>query len=203
MSDSRVMGSLDRLPWLADEPVRRSEPANRRSSNLIGWAAAAIALVAAVAFWLGTRTPTQDALPSTARPSATVAVPPPRPAPASEARAAPQSQAAPVEAPQIRVVRVPEIRIVPVPAAKPPTAPQVSATPEPAAAASVESEKTVATQEAAPKAPAQLQLRPWQPRVVAAWTAKPPQPVPISTTWCSGPSASFSHTSSSFAIEAS
>ena len=28
-----------------------------------------------------------------------------------------------------------------------------------------------------------------QPRVAAAWTAKPPQPVPISSTWSSGPSS--------------
>ena len=42
-----------------------------------------------------------------------------------------------------------------------------------------------------------------QPRVAAAWTAKPPQPVPISSTWSSGPRSSLSQTRSSLAIDAS
>ena len=33
-----------------------------------------------------------------------------------------------------------------------------------------------------------------QPRVTAAWTARPPQPVPISSRWSSGPRSSFSQT---------
>ena len=42
-----------------------------------------------------------------------------------------------------------------------------------------------------------------QPRVLAAYTAKPPQPVPISTTWSPAAMSSFSQTSSSLAIDAS
>jgi hypothetical protein len=166
MSDSRVVGGLERLPWLADEPVRRSAPENRRSWNVTGWVAAAVALVAAVSFWLGTRTPTQDAWPS-ARPSATVAVPPPKPVPMQEAPAAPQQQVAPVAVPQIRVVRVPEIRLVPVPSAKTPEAPEVSAAPDQTPVKPAANDKPLATPGGVAKAPAEVPLRPWQPRVVA------------------------------------
>ncbi len=42
-----------------------------------------------------------------------------------------------------------------------------------------------------------------QPRVVAAWMAKPPQPLPISSTWSPGPRPSFVQIRSSLASCAS
>ena len=50
MSDSRVALGLDRLPWLPDEPARTRK---RSGSNMRGWAAVAILLVAGLAYWLG------------------------------------------------------------------------------------------------------------------------------------------------------
>jgi len=74
MSDSRVALGLDRLPWLPDEPAR----ARKSTGNLLGWAAGAILMVAAFAYWLGLKS--ADDAPPTAesalvQPNATVRLP--------------------------------------------------------------------------------------------------------------------------------
>jgi hypothetical protein len=76
MTDSRMAFGMDRLPWLPDEPAR----APNRSGGLLGWAAAAMLLVAGGSYWLGTRTaePTGTA----SQPTATV----PLPQPSADAR---------------------------------------------------------------------------------------------------------------------
>jgi outer membrane biosynthesis protein TonB len=174
MSDSRVVGGLDRLPWLADEPVRKTLPAPRRRRDLTGWAAGAVVAVAAASFWLGSRNPVQEAPPPAAsRPSATVAVPQPSP-PTPEVRIAPQPQVVPTPQPQVRVIRVPEIRIVPAPAPKnSPSASEAAASTEAAPKAadasgkvSSSSSSSSSSDEAAER-PQAAPLTPWQPRVVA------------------------------------
>jgi hypothetical protein len=105
MSDSRVALGMDRLPWLTDEPARSVRPAPSRSSNLIGWAGAAIILVAGASYWLGTRSRPEDIVPSSApvgHPTATV------PLPEAERTQVPQV-IEPSQPPEVRPVPIPEI----------------------------------------------------------------------------------------------
>jgi hypothetical protein len=167
MSDSRVVGGLERLPWLADEPVRKAAPVKRRGSNLTSWAIAAVLLVAALFFWLGSRTALDEAPQATAgRASTTVAVPEPRVVPAPEVQIAPQPEVTPAPQPEIRVVRVPEIRIVSVPAPKVGSADDVAA-PATEGAKTTEQASASTAQATAAKAPPAVPLKPWEPRLVA------------------------------------
>ncbi len=45
MSDSRVAGGMDRLPWLSDEPVLVTAPTGR-GWDVTGWAVSALLIVA-------------------------------------------------------------------------------------------------------------------------------------------------------------
>jgi hypothetical protein len=49
MGDGQAAVGFDRLPWLADEP----QPPKRSSSELLGWAVAALVLVAGTSYWMG------------------------------------------------------------------------------------------------------------------------------------------------------
>jgi len=96
MSDSRVAGGLERLPWLSDDPVRRAAPAKGRRGDLAAWAGSAVLVVAGVSFWLGSHVPiSETASAPINQPSATVTIPQPRSAPAPEPAAAPAAEAAP------------------------------------------------------------------------------------------------------------
>ncbi len=168
MSDSRVAGGMDRLPWLSDEPVRVSAPSTGRGWDVTGWAVSAILIVSGFSFWLGSQSPVHDEgqQASGAVPSATIAVPEPRPAAPAEVRLAPQPQVAPVAEPQVHVVRAPEVRIVPVPGA----GADSKAVPEPrsgAEPAAPTEEPVVAVAPPPPKVAARVALKPWPPRVVA------------------------------------
>jgi hypothetical protein len=177
MSDRRAAAGLDRLPWLSDEPVRKSvpaKPARRARRDLTGWAVGLVVAVAGVSFVAGLRSHSDE--PTGAR---TVSAPAPKPV---ELRAqptppqvqiAPQPQIAPAPQPEVRIVHVPEVRIV--------TAPQTAPSAEPSNSAASNEDATQeiaklveqmaagsasppATQSTA-KAPAAL--RPWPPRVIA------------------------------------
>ena len=104
MSDSRVALGLDRLPWLPDEPAR----ARKSTGNLLGWAAGAILLVAALAYWLGLQS-AEEAPPaaesSLVRPSATVRLPD------ATGQSRP-SETEPVVAPRIERIAAPPIPIM-------------------------------------------------------------------------------------------
>jgi hypothetical protein len=170
MSDSRVAGGLDRLPWLSDEPVRRSAPApaRRHGWDWVGWGLSAVLVVAGASFWLGTRSENpQQALPP---PSATVPVPAPRAAVGEEVRGLPAPEVAQAREPEVRVIRVPEVRIVTAPAPKadvsdesPKATDSAKTVPEEAAKSVAPTAPVAAPRIAAPAAP----LRPWSPRVVA------------------------------------
>ena len=95
MSEAQLVGGLDRLPWLTDEPKAASVPAGTR--QLKRWAIVSVAIVAGVSFWLGSRSPTDDFAP--ARPSTTVALP----------------EAHPVSRPEVPVAQAPRIEPAPVP----------------------------------------------------------------------------------------
>lgn len=108
MTDSRVALGMDRLPWLPDEPSRpaaRSTPARNSNSNaMLGWALAAILLVAGLSYWLGTRTAGEQAGPASASPTAALPVPAP-------ARAAPET-VQPVTPPEAHPIAEPEVQRV-------------------------------------------------------------------------------------------
>jgi len=110
MTDSRMALGMDRLPWLPDEPTSPPgaavAPPKRVSANsaLLGWAFAAILLVAVFSYWLGTRTGEQA--PTSVPPSATVPLP-------SPSQPQPNEQVQPVVSPEVQPVREPEIRRVP------------------------------------------------------------------------------------------
>jgi len=79
MSQAQAAAAMERLPWLADEPKPAPPPrAERRGSGreIVGWAFAAILLVAIAAYWMGAHSWGPSAPRSEAsKPSTTVAVP--------------------------------------------------------------------------------------------------------------------------------
>lgn len=172
MSDSRVAGGLDRLPWLSDEPARRPVPvaSRRRGWDWTGWAVSTFLVVAGVSFWLGSHTETGDTQPALPPPSATVPVPAPRAAPSEEVRILPQPAVPQVREPEVRVIRVPEVRIVSAPAPKA-DAPAETKEAEPAATSAEDTAKSapaaVSTPPAAARTAVSTPLKPWPPRVVA------------------------------------
>jgi hypothetical protein len=79
MTDGSTALANDRLPWLSDEPKRRLRGGSRQ---LLGWMTAALLLIAAIAYWLGS-TPAErvyvpDLQTPAVKPSTTVALPQPR-----------------------------------------------------------------------------------------------------------------------------
>ena len=106
MSEAPAAVSLDRLPWLPDEPQAR------RRGPILPWVIAGTALVGAASYWLGTRTSENEAAPPTALPTQTVPLPQARPA---EPGLAPTPQRVepvePVVAPPITIVEQPVHRM--------------------------------------------------------------------------------------------
>jgi hypothetical protein len=167
MSRVDAAAASDRLPWLSDEP--QAKPAKRGGNPPLGWAAAAVAIVAGAAFWLGTRSVEEQPAPSQKRaaPATTVPLPEARPAPA-EVRMPEQREVTPSPAPQVRPAPTREVRI-----ATPPV--ERTAPPEPASAGAPTDKSAQAN--SGPARPVQMvnpvtvprpqavPLRPWNPRV--------------------------------------
>lgn len=109
MSDSRASAGLDRLPWLADESKPQSQPVRR---DLTGWLVAAVLLVAALFFWLGSRN--EAVQQRRILPSAITTVLP-RPTAPQQVRLAPQPEVAPAPMPEVRALAAPEVHIAPPP----------------------------------------------------------------------------------------
>ena len=143
MGEAQVAAGFDRLPWLQDEP----RPPKRGSSELLGWAVAAVVLVAGASYWMGVNSFRQ---PDNRQSTAQTTVPLP------QARTAGPSQ------PQVRPERMAEVEPViapPIPVIEEPRAP-IKTRPAPAARASeAPARKGVATAKANP-------LAPWPARVV-------------------------------------
>ena len=97
MTEAQAAVSLDRLPWLPDEP-----PARRHGVPGWAWLLAAIAIVAAASYWLGFSAThdSQQPAPSVTAPSQTVPLPPAQPAQRVE-------PVEPVVAPPISIVEQP------------------------------------------------------------------------------------------------
>lgn len=107
MTDSRAAVGFDRLPWLDDEPQRRSY---RSAREVAGWALAAAMLVAGASYWLGQRSATEPevspAVTRTVPRSTTVPLPAPQVVqPQVEPNAVPEVEPSPV-----RTVAVPRPR---------------------------------------------------------------------------------------------
>ncbi|MEO6225538.1 MAG: hypothetical protein ABIO80_06775 [Sphingomicrobium sp.] len=132
MSQVQLAGNSERLPWLSDEP--RLPPSRRQHGSFaavifaIAATAIAMAAVAGLAFWLGTRSaPPAGARDPAAGTSATVALPPAQPTePEVRIKRAPQVDAGP--APIVRPAPQHELRIAAPPATST-AAPQTEATP--------------------------------------------------------------------------
>ena len=106
MGDSRAAVGMDRLPWLPDEPSRRRATIKSRTAtngHFLGWAFGALLLVAAVSYWLGTRTVEQS--PVVASPSSAVPLP-------VTSEAEPAEQVQPLAPPDVRPLVQPEVRRV-------------------------------------------------------------------------------------------
>lgn len=104
-----VEAAADRLPWLADEHVPSST--EERPQNLLPFAGAMVAIVAAAGFWLGSQS-IQPSGPFAARsPSTTVRLPPIIQAPATQLRIAPQPEVRPAISPDVRPSPSRQVRI--------------------------------------------------------------------------------------------
>ena len=172
MSDSRSAGSavsLDRLPWLSDEPAKMMAAPKRAPRELAGWAVALVLIVAAVSFWLGSRSePANPPVPtSAAPPAATVAIPEPA-APQPEVRIARTPEVLPATTPLVRPNPAPQVRIAP-PASRladSSTAPDAAPS-MPAADETSQPTDKQATPPAAAKVAPPARLTPWPPRVTS------------------------------------
>ena len=162
MSEAQVAGGMDRLPWLADDA--RGPPSGTKKRDLLPWAIVAVLLVAAVSFWLGTRTSTGDATHGTApSPPAALTLPAPRPAPSQQVAIAPQPEVAPVRAPEVRQTPAPQVRIVIQPRRIVREEHAVPRAQEEPSAAKPEAVPPAAP----PKSTAYVIPKPWPPRVTA------------------------------------
>lgn len=111
MTQPQAAVGMDRLPWLTDEPRPRAPrpQAQTGGRDLLGWAVAAMLLVAGGSYWLGTRTaeieePEAQVVTAPAEPVATVRLP--------EPRATTPPEAAPMaSAPDVRPARPPSIDV--------------------------------------------------------------------------------------------
>ena len=166
---SRVdAAAADRLPWLPDEPAPRKAPQQR--ANVVGFAAAAILLVAIFGFLVGVRSVRhQQSSPvsSKAQSAMTAPLPRARPAPSPEVRISANPDVRPVGEPQVRPVPTREVRIT-VPARS--RAHQHAAPTKAHARHEAPAESIPVPQIARPMAPPAAQYvlpPPWPPRVIS------------------------------------
>lgn len=170
MTDSRVALGMDRLPWLPDEPVRPPRPPRQAGGDMLGWAVAAVLVIAGASYWLGLRSGGEQPSTVPAGPEATFRLPDPAD------RTLP-SQSAPVPAPPIERMVAPPIPIAEAaPPRREPIAP-VRAKPETAAAASEADQPAAETTQpadnvAAPTVPEAAKPQPARPAFTGPWPVR-------------------------------
>lgn len=158
--------AADRLPWLSDEPApQRVRP---RGGSLLPWAVAALAVVAAGGFWVGTRS-VHEASPAAQRHSAstTVLLPAPRPAAPDQSRITPQPEIRPVPVPEVHPAPVREIPFATPPehrVARPVVKPEAVGEPASATPAQNPPQHIVSPTSVAPPARPFVMPKPWNPR---------------------------------------
>jgi len=159
MTDSRAAVGLDRLPWLNDEPARKT-PKPGGGFSLLGWAVAVLLAVAGLSYWLGVRT----ARPEPQAPAQSTSTNP-LPSPTAKAPA----QATPQPAPAIEPMVAPPIPIEAIPEPEPKVVHRTLKSAEPARshreAARVKA-KSTEEEEAAEPERVNDPLRPWPVRVI-------------------------------------
>jgi outer membrane biosynthesis protein TonB len=171
MSRVDAAAASDRLPWLSDEP--QTKPAKRSGGRaLLGWAAAALAVVAGAGFWLGTRSVEEQPALSARQSGPALTVPLPEPQPSQPEVGLPaQPEVLTTPAPEVRPAPTPQVRIAPPPqrATEHEEAKMAQPTEQEAqqAAATVEQATTAPKPITAAPRPQAVPLRPWQPRVVS------------------------------------
>jgi hypothetical protein len=167
MSDVPAAVGFDRLPWLADDhpppaarQARRREARPPRGGKLylrewLGWAVAALLMIAGASYWLGIRTAGNlpvSADPERLSPPVTVPLPGPRAAPQTQS---PQAQLPQAEAPQIVLEPTPQVE----PVAAPPPAAKTEAAPKPRSASAQAKRKSSPRASAKSAAPALWPVR--------------------------------------------
>lgn len=167
MSRVEAAAATDRLPWLPDEP--KPQPVKHRG-NLALWAAGAVVLVAAGAFWAGVSSvqPPASSPVRQAKSTTTVRLPEPRrEVPELRIQAQPEVHLAP--APQVRSAPTREVRFAAPPAPRP-AAHETAASANPvekSAQPLSARQPAAATPAIAPATSADVVPKPWPPRVVA------------------------------------
>lgn len=167
MSDSRASAGTDRLPWLADEPKKKS-PSKLGRSDLVLLAVVALIAIAGAAFWMGSRSLQSEATEQSGRvrPSATMALPEARSRP-QLVHMAPQPEVTPSPAPEVRPAPVSEVHYAPPTSRKLRETASEKATASEAEAADADTSQAAGsstTAQAASEQPAALKA--WQPRLV-------------------------------------
>lgn len=154
--------AADRLPWLPDDPAPQALKWPR--GGLLPWGAAAVALVAAGAMWMGaTRVEELPAPAPRARSSTTVALPPPHPLASPEVQTAqPEVRSAPL--PEVHLSPLPEMRMRPRPVHR--AAPQHVVEPPHKVAAEPAKEAAAPAKQAVPTSADFVPPKPWNPRAV-------------------------------------
>jgi len=167
MSRVEAAAATDRLPWLQDE--QRPQPVKRRG-NLAIWAAGAVGLVAAGAFWAGVSSvqPPASSPVRQAKSTTTVRLPEPRrEVPELRTQEQPEVRLAP--APQVRSAPAREVRITAPPAQRPAAhqagAPTTFA--EKTGEAVAAQHPAAASAAIAPPTSDYVLPKPWPPRIVA------------------------------------
>src|SRR5690242_16846395 len=115
MTDSRAALGSDRLPWLTDEPTPApAKPKLRKKPalpNLWGPAAALMLLLAAISYWLGTRSANDQSRGVESSRSVVTPLPHATTPPQQEVEIAPQPEVSPAPAPEVRSAPERQVRI--------------------------------------------------------------------------------------------
>jgi hypothetical protein len=126
MSEVPAAVGFDRLPWLADDHQARAVRRPRRGRlrewrfrELLGWALAALLMIAGASYWLGMRSAgdtSMDSSPERLSPPVTVPLPAPR---ETRQAAAPQVAIEPVPQVPTVVAPSPPVKVEPAPQSRP------------------------------------------------------------------------------------
>ena len=160
--------AADRLPWLPDEPAPHT--ARSGGGTQLPWVAAAIALVAAGGFWIGTRNAHEVAPAASHRQATTtVLLPPPRAAAPARVQIEPLSEVAPARVPEVRLAPERDVHVAA------PTVHRLEVTPPaetlggkpPAETVQAEPQRSLPAAPVPQPVPQFALPKPWNPRVSA------------------------------------
>lgn len=168
MSRVDAAAASDRLPWLADEPETKAQPARRVARVPLAWAAGAVVVVAIGAFSFGVDRGDQAVpplAPKSAQTVTTVPLPEARPV-TPEVRLPAETEVRPTPAPEVRSARPREVSITT--PTSPRREPRVSAPPPREPPPVVESKPAATTPPPviATPSPVFVPPRPWDPHNV-------------------------------------